>query len=225
MASQFIASAYRNAGLAWADSGSVLPVLSRRTVAHSTEENPHGRHRRIQTMKSERLNSWLQIASNLGLIAGLVLVAVQIQQTRDLTRLQMQLDRVAAYQQMEQGLLGEEPGVAWAKSIRDPTSLSDAEVKSIDSFLINQVKHWDWLVTMENAGLEELGALERSVREEAWFYFGNPFAKRWWVSMRDPGKWDPDLVRLLDAQIAKLGDDVNARWLDEMRSPVRPGGS
>ena len=176
-------------------------------------------------MKSERLNSWLQIASNFGLIFGLVLVAVQIQQTRDLTRLQMQLDLLAASQQMEQGLLGEEPGIAWAKSIRDPTSLSDAEVKSIDSYLINQLNHWEWLVSMENAGLEEIGALEQSVRKNAWFFFGNPFAKRWWVSVRDPGEWDPDLVRLLDAQIAKLGDDINARWLDEMRSPVGAGGS
>ncbi len=49
-------------------------------------------------MKSERLNSWLQIASNFGLIFGLVLVAVQIQQTRDLTRLQMKLDLLAASQ-------------------------------------------------------------------------------------------------------------------------------
>ncbi len=176
-------------------------------------------------MKSERLNSWLQIATNFGLIAGLVLVAVQIQQTRDLTRLQMRLDLLAASQQMEQGLLGEEPGIAWAKSIRDPTSLSDAEVKSIDSYLINQLNHWDWLVSMENAGLEELGALERSIRANSWFFFGNPFAKRWWVSMRDPGGWNPDIVRLLDAQIALLGDDINARWLDEMRSPVRAGGS
>ena len=176
-------------------------------------------------MKSERLNSWLQIASNFGLIAGLVLIAVQIQQTRDLTRLQMQLDLLAASQQMEQGLLGEEPGIAWAKSIRDPTSLSDAEVKSIDSYLINQLNHWEWLVSMENAGLEEIGELERSIRKNAWFFFGNPFARRWWVSVRDPGEWDPDLVRLLDAQIAKLGDDVNTRWLDEMRSPVRGGGS
>ncbi len=176
-------------------------------------------------MKSERLNSWLQIATNLGLIGGLVLVAVQIQQTRDLTRLQMRLDLIAASQQMEQGLLGEEPGIAWGKSIRDPTSLSDAEVKSVDSILINQLNQWGWLVTIERAGLEELGALERSIRKDAWFYFGNPFAKRWWVSNRDPGEWDPDLVRLLDAQIALLGDDSNARWLDEMRSPVRAGGS
>jgi hypothetical protein len=176
-------------------------------------------------MTSERINSWIQVASNLGLIAGLVLVAVQIQQTRDLTRLQLQLDRLAASQQMEQGLLGEEPGIAWAKSIRDPTSLSDAEVKSIDSYLINQVHQWDWLATMENAGLEELGALERSIRTTSWFFFGNPFGKRWWVSIRDAGVWDPDLVRLLDAEIARLGDDVNARWLDEMRSPVGGGGS
>ena len=176
-------------------------------------------------MKFERLNSWLQIASNFGVIAGLVLIGVQVQQTRDLTRLQMRLEREESNQQMEQGMLGEEPSVAWAKSIRDPSSLSDAEVKIVDSYLINQLNVWSRTVIMERAGLVERGELERLIRQNAWFFFGNPFAKRWWRSMRDSGDWGPNLSRLLDAQIAQLGDDINARWLDEMRSPVRAGGS
>ena len=75
-------------------------------------------------MKSTGINSWLKIASNVGLIGGLVLVAVQIQQHRDLTRLQMRLDFIASFQQMELGMLGEEPSVSWSKSIRDPCSFS-----------------------------------------------------------------------------------------------------
>ena len=73
-------------------------------------------------MRSERFTVWLQTLSNLGLIGGLVLLAVQIQQTRDLTRLQMRLDRLGSFQQMEQALLGEDPATAWAKSIRDPVA-------------------------------------------------------------------------------------------------------
>ena len=169
-------------------------------------------------MKSGRFNAWLQIASNLGLIGGLVLVAVQIQQTRDLTRLQMRLERLGSFQQMELGMLGDEPSVAWGKSIREPSSLSDAEVKVVDSYLINELNHWNRLVAMEEAGLVEPGALEDSVRHDAWFYFGNAFARRWWRSMRDAGEWDPELVRLLDAQIAGLDQDSTERWLDDMRS-------
>ncbi len=177
-------------------------------------------------MKSSGISSWLQIASNVGLIGGLVLVAVQIQQHRDLTRLQMRLDFIGSFQQMELGMLGEEPSVAWSKSIRDPASLSDADVKVVDSYLINQLNQWERLVEMEKADLVERGALARSIRRSTWFYFGGPFARRWWGSMRDQGGWDPEFVRLLDAQIERLGDDLSTRWLDDMRSAAgSPTGS
>ena len=51
--------------------------------------------------KTDRWNARLQVAANLGLIAGLVLVAVQIQQTRDRTRLQLDLEGTLAFQQVE----------------------------------------------------------------------------------------------------------------------------
>ena len=60
-------------------------------------------------MRSERFTVWLPTLSNLGLIGGLVLLALQIQQTRDLTRLQMRLDRLGSFQQMEQAMLRRRP--------------------------------------------------------------------------------------------------------------------
>jgi hypothetical protein len=45
--------------------------------------------------------------------------------------------------------------------------------------------------------------------------------------MRDQGAWDPNFVRLLDAQIERLGnEDRSSRWLDDMRSVAgSPTGS
>ena len=105
--------------------------------------------------------------------------------------------------------------------------MSDADVKVVDSYLISQMIQWERLVTMEKAGLVERGALEHSIQKDTWFYFGGPFARRWWRSMRDLGTWDPKFVRLLDAQIESLGDDDRStRWLDDMRSAVDgPTGS
>jgi hypothetical protein len=40
-------------------------------------------------MRSDKLVNWLQVLGNFGLIAGLVLVAIQIQQNTDITRAQM----------------------------------------------------------------------------------------------------------------------------------------
>ena len=167
-------------------------------------------------MKADRWNAWLQIVANLGLIGGLVLVAVQIQQTRDLARLQLQLEGTLAFQQIEIAMLGESPAEAWAKSIRDPESLSPTELKIIDSWLIHEVNQWRRTAFMEAEGLAEPGATERVVRENAWFYFGNSFAKRWWRAIKRDGGWEPEFARIVDTELAALDDTQNARWIDEM---------
>jgi hypothetical protein len=169
-------------------------------------------------VKVDRLSGWLQIVANLGLIAGLVLVAVEIQQTRDLARVQLQVEGTLAFQQVEIAMLGESPAEAWARSILDPDSLSPMEVKIVDSWLIHQVNQWRRTAFMEAEGLAEPGATERKVRENAWFYFGNPFAKRWWRTIKRDGGWEPAFARIVDSQLAALEDTQNARWIEEMLS-------
>ena len=169
-------------------------------------------------MKLERINAWLQVGASLGLIAGLLLLAVEIQQTRDLTRLQMRLERDDALQQIELAMLGEEPAVAWAKSIRDPSSLSDAEAKAVDSYLVNLMFLYTRFARMEEAGLTDVAELERTIRSSAWLYFGNPFAKRWWRNDREMGGWNPEIVRILDEEIARLDSGSSEQWLNRLLS-------
>ncbi len=166
--------------------------------------------------KTDRWNARLQVAANLGLIAGLLLVAVQIQQTRDLTRLQLHLEGTLAFQQVEIAMMGESPAVAWAKPIQNPESLSPTEVKIVDSWLIHQVNQWHRTSLMEAEGLAKPGATERHARENAWFYFANPFAKRWWRTIKRDGGWDPEFARIVDTELAALDDTQNAKWIDEM---------
>ena len=75
-------------------------------------------------MNENRWNAWLQIVASLGLIGGLVLVAVQIQQTRNLARVQLQIEATLVFQQVEIAMLGENPAEAWARSIRDPVPVT-----------------------------------------------------------------------------------------------------
>ncbi len=113
--------------------------LSERTpAAHPAEQAACKRAAEARIMKVDRWNTWLQIAATLGLIGGLILVAVQIQQTRELARVRLQIEGTLAFQQVEIAMLGENPAEAWARSIRDPESLSPADVKIVDSYLIHE---------------------------------------------------------------------------------------
>ncbi len=167
-------------------------------------------------MKVDQWSAWLQIVASLGLIAGLVLVAIEIQQTRDLARAQMQLEGTLAFQEVEIAMLGENAAEAWARSIQSPASLSPADLKVVDSWLIHQVNQWRRTALMEAEGLAEPGATARKVHKNAWFYFSNPFAKRWWHTITRDGGWDPEFEGIVDAELAALDETLNRRWIDEM---------
>jgi hypothetical protein len=102
----------------------------------------------------------------------------------------VQLEGTLAFQQVEIAMLGENAAQAWARSIQDPDSLSPADLKVVDSWLIHEVNQWRRTDLMESEGLAEPGATARAVRQNAWFYFSNPFAKRWWHTMKRDGGWD-----------------------------------
>ena len=134
--------------------------------------------------------------------------------------LQLQLEGTQAFQQVEIAMLGERPAKAWARAIRNPESLSAEEVKIVDSWLIHEINQWRRTAFMEAEGLAEPGATEQVVHENAWFYFGNPFAKRWWRAMKRDGGWDPEFARIVDTELAALDDTQNARWIEEMLGGV-----
>lgn len=60
-------------------------------------------------MDLAHLNSWLGIAANVGVVVGLVLVAVQIRQNSNLTRAQVANDWFLADMQLELSMMGENP--------------------------------------------------------------------------------------------------------------------
>ena len=58
-------------------------------------------------MESSKVGYWLQVGANLGLLAGLVMVAIQINQTSDLTKDRLYFDRWAENFNMRNTMLGE----------------------------------------------------------------------------------------------------------------------
>jgi hypothetical protein len=110
-------------------------------------------------MVRDRLQSWLQIASNVGLLVGLVLVAVQIKQASDLTRYTLM---VSSYQQETDhfdALMGENPAAVVARAKIEPEALTPADVEVL-------VAHSEWLFSMmrRNGHLEESGMFDSSWR-------------------------------------------------------------
>jgi hypothetical protein len=87
-------------------------------------------------------NNLISIAANLGIIVGLVLVALQLRQNASLARIQILSQDISDERAVEIGMFGDAGAVAWAKPIESLETMTSAEVKVVDGYLVNQVQGW-----------------------------------------------------------------------------------
>ncbi len=150
-------------------------------------------------MNSDRLNHWLTLFANIGVLAGIVFLALEIRQNSELARLQFAEDRQALWQQGEIAVFGDDIAAVWEKSILDPASLTLAETRSLDAYLAFQLTNASRVLQLEIAGLLESGYTEDYIEGNLPFFFDTEFAKVWWEV--EGRTWGDELVLLAEPVI------------------------
>ena len=151
-------------------------------------------------MSSDRLSNWFQIFANVGLIAGLVLVGLQLKQNSDLLKTQLLYEESGRFIASEHAMYGEEAARVWAKSIESPRELLLEEIRIIDSYLYSALEHWRAIHMLAQEGLlDDEEEWQIRVRDEAPYFLGNEYGRAWWSVYREETKiTSPDLIALVD---------------------------
>ena len=92
-------------------------------------------------MNSDKLVNWLQVLGNFGLIAGLGLVALQIQQNTDITKAQMISEDRGIAVALKLAVLGENPAKVVAKAIDTPEELTTEDMFVLTSLQLANYYH------------------------------------------------------------------------------------
>ena len=104
---------------------------------------------------SSKLNERLQIAGNVGIIVGLLLVGVQLSQNSALLRTQLLFEESGRLMMLETQYIGENAAEIWAKSIEDPAGLTLAEQRVMEALLWNVAEQWRATRMLADLGLLE----------------------------------------------------------------------
>lgn len=166
-------------------------------------------------MNSDKLNHWLTLGANIGVLAGIVFLALEIRQNSDLARLQFAEDRQALWQEGEIAVFGDKIAVVWAKSIQDPASLTLAETRALDAYLAFQLTNASRVFQLEKAGLLESGYTKSYVEGNLPFFFDTQFAKVWW-EIEGRG-WGDEFVQIAEPVIAGTPLNQTVNKLIEIR--------
>jgi hypothetical protein len=158
--------------------------------------------------------SWVEVGSVLALIGGLALVAAQIKQSTDITRVQLATSVNQNWRTVDGTRQSEEFARVLAKSIEQPQDLTLAEFLELDAYYLGVVDQFGALALHLESGYRETN-LETAYANNALLYFGNPFARAWAVRHFSRHKSSRDLnwVEVLLAAIEQVdADATEARY-------------
>ncbi len=175
----------------------------------------------------DKLNQWLSLFANIGIVAGLVLVALQLQQAElfaDAEQTNAEFNSTSAAQDVA---LAESLPDAWARARANASDLSEIELSLVDTYLMRVFS--DELREQLQAD-RGIGSFDVSFEAPAFVdqYLGNETALRWWQSRHQILKLlTPEFTEAVDARIAELGPDLRTshkRRIEEMVTGSFPQG-
>ncbi len=149
-------------------------------------------------MKRER--DWIQLTTNVAVVIGLLLLIYELNQSRDLTRVQVVDAAYNAAVSRNLAVLGESPEKAIAKSVFSPNEITQSEAVVLSQFYTALLVSW-----LRNKDERGLGYFERSFEEvivsEVYFLNTVP-GRKWWASIR--GFTDPEIVAAVDKALEPI---------------------
>lgn len=176
-------------------------------------------------MNDGKLSSRLQIAANVGIVVGLLLVGVQLKQNSDLLKTQLLYDESRRSVDLETLVVGENGAEVWAKSISGAKSMSLPEQRIMEALL------WSFVEQLRSTRLlAELGLLEDEewrlrVKSETAFYLGNDYGSAWWANYSDGNTSLPDdLKAAINSRLSEVDTSFTAGYARDIMDAVKSNG-
>ena len=167
-------------------------------------------------MESSKVGYWLQVGANIGILAGLILVGVQMNQTADLLRLQLLYEDDGVEIENEAAILGENPSDVIQKAIDDPLNLSFGEMRVLEAY------HWRPVAQLQRRFEARSllgGDWKNTVGDVAWT-LGTPIARAWWDEVRDDAV-APEVRDAIDAELENRSVTAQAEQFDAVKKRLQ----
>lgn len=168
-------------------------------------------------MSSDRINRWLTLAANVGVLVGIVFLALEIRQNSDHLALQLEFAQpTQKVFEMNRDLMDPVVATILAKAIETPAELTFEEGLVAASFVLNALNEWEDRYLIHEAGLAGVVDWQRHIRENIEWTLGNRFAKEIYLSNR--GAFETEFVEYVDSLLDEVSDKGTYLWWTNIHS-------
>ncbi len=154
-------------------------------------------------MDTNRMNQWLSIAANFGVIVGIIFLVLELQQNRDIATAQVRLDFAAGWRSIDETRQQENFANTLAVSIENPESLSLSEMIQLNAFYWGVIDQVLSAKEASEAGVRT-SPFELTARQAAILFFSNDFAQKWWQQVNSLWPETDELRKIMDEEIATV---------------------
>ena len=167
-------------------------------------------------MNFDRINQWLSLVANLGVVAGFVMVAFQLQQNTEAVRLQADAVSSGANVAAESAFMGENVAEAYAVARQSPEQLTDAQMLQVNGYLLTSLTSIQYTYRQYVRGVvpddEWVAAVAFAVAQLNW-----PFGRAVW-STNEPW-FDPGFTAAINQALSDGPDEIY--FMEELRANLK----
>ena len=167
-------------------------------------------------MKKIELGHTITILANIGVIAGIVFLAIELNQNTQQLALELRWQVNQRIVDNNRDLMGANPLPAFIKSVTDPEELTFDEFQVAVALVFNFLNVWEDHYFLYQAGLIADEEWKDFVREDITFTLGYRFAQAFWEDAK--ANYEPEMVSYVDSLLPTIGTNTNYEfWPTTMR--------
>ena len=173
-------------------------------------------------MDSSKLNNYLQILANFGIVAGLILVGVQINQNTRIAAADMTNRAYEVAAQYHLTMMGENPMKAVAKAATKPEELTDEELlvlERITAFWIDFDSRGE--INVAN-NLSHRNLADKYLKIHARTLYGpNPISAAIWQEQKVELGPETHWINVVDNELLNFEHDRDSEFLRKLHSVIQ----
>jgi hypothetical protein len=166
----------------------------------------------------DRLNQWLTLAANVGILVSILFLATQIEQNNQMMQVEALTTNTATHVQTDLVALGENPMQVFARYYAGATDFSDEELLIIGSWLSANAWQYRNSFRLYKLGIISEQDWESELRIMAG-YLGTPMGVTYWSASKD--FYDPEFVEAVGAALSERAA-AGLSWSESLRNQSEP---
>ena len=168
-------------------------------------------------MKISKLNDWMQLLAAIGVLAGIFLVAQELQQNNVLAEAEMVNDIYKGWETVYRSEYETDIQDVFIKSIEQPDDLTQSEIMRVSAYLSTIMNVYQRQASMFfRYGLAYDPSGDFGFIAE--YYFGGRFARAWLLENEDWLVTEPQMFEILSREIEARPVQTRYNYLERLRS-------